>query len=820
MNRLLSLLTLASLGAATAFGAVRGDWKLYPAFDNHPVNVFATPNKIYMLAQGQPYSSNSPEYAVHDNYLHGYDPEADELITYTTGNYLSDTSISAALYNPDKRYLFIAYSNGNIDLLYDDNTVRNIPALKLANLNAPKTINSIRFDKERNRVYLATDFGYIILDDDRGVITESRVYNEKLVSMDRVGDKIIVVRGDGTVLWIREGNSAFALSDFTPVNKLTGVLQLFRINDHKLAYSQDWTLATMDVEGDNFSDGKVLIYSHVSPVQYVRDGFYVSTSSLGALFDKDGNYKEIPEIGLEGNTVNGTWDGKTFWSATGRKGLGSYTLADGNPVIVKQHMMPNIPASYICDDMVYSPKYGMLAMNHRVSNNFTSFPVREDVLLSALKNGRWSRLGYPYTNPDCKIQMDHPNGVTIDPNNTDQVWTGSFFHGALRQDLSNPSNIMLLTSATSSQASNPAAKHAFNVNDSPVIGQPKFDAKGNLWFIQFPQGDESSLYIYVWPAAALKAGDTSKIAQEKISLGFKTSYSMTISPLLYPSNQNLVVFTSGRFENEIVIIDTNGTPDNFSDDKIYRKTSKNYSDQDGNSIKNNYSGGIYEDLSTGLCWVKSEVGTFTFQPRSFMQDPSTLNRIKVARNDGTNLADYLLDNVPVNAIASDNHNRKWFGTKGGGIIITSSDGREIEGELNTTNSQIPSDNVYGLCYNPENGSMMVGTDKGLAEFFMSGSASDAGSSSGSEVRVYPNPVRPDYMGWITIENAPDNGIVKIADAAGNLVKELGPAEGGMVRWDGTNSEMKRVRSGVYLILTSSGPGDESLSVKGKILVVN
>lgn len=819
MNRLLSLLTLASLGAASAFGAVRGDWKLYPAFDNNPVNVFATPNKIFMLAQGQPYASNYPEYSVHDNYLHAYDPEADELMTYTTANYLSDTSISAALYNPDKRYLFIAYSNGNIDLLYDDNTVRNIPALKMANLNSPKTINTIRFDKERNRVYLATDFGYVILDDDRGVITESRIYNEKLVSMDRIGDKLVVVRDNGDVLWIREGSSAFALSDFTAIPELKEVRQLFRINDHRLAYSKDFSLAIMDMEGDTFTDGPVLIWSFIAPVQYLRDGFYVSTSSLGALFDKDGNFEIIPEIGLEGNTVNSTWDGKTFWSATGRKGLGSYTLTDGNPVLVKEHMMPNCPSAYICDDMVYSQKYGILAMNHRVSYDLSSHQVSEGVLLSALKNGQWSRLGYPYTNLDFSPNIYHPNGVSIDPNNPDQIWTGSFYHGALRQNLANPSDILLLTSSSSQHASDPSAKHVFNANDSPIIARPNFDAKGNLWFAQFTQTDDANTYIYFWPAAAVKSGDTSKIKLNKISLGIKYEKDLTITPLMHPANQNYLVITNGKYENVIILIDTNGTPDNFSDDKVYRKTVPNYSDQDGNTIKGNYSRGIYEDRSTGLCWVKSEIGTFTFQPRSFMQDPTTLNRIKVARNDGTNLADYLLDNVPVNTITTDNQNRKWFGTKGGGIIITSSDGREIIGELNTTNSQIPSDNIYSLCYNPENGSMMVGSDKGLAEFFMSGSASE-GSSSGAEVRVYPNPVRPDYMGWITIENAPDNGIVKIADSAGNLVKELGPAEGGMVRWDGTNSEMKRVRSGVYLILCSSGPGDESLSVKGKILVVN
>lgn len=54
-----------------------------------------------------------------------------------------------------------------------------------------------------------------------------------------------------------------------------------------------------------------------------------------------------------------------------------------------------------------------------------------------------------------------------------------------------------------------------------------------------------------------------------------------------------------------------------------------------------------------------------------------VNRVKVPRNDGTNLADYLLDGVSVNDIAIDGANRKWFGSSTSGLYLTSSDGSEI-----------------------------------------------------------------------------------------------------------------------------------------------
>ena len=150
--------------------------------------------------------------------------------------------------------------------------------------------------------------------------------------------------------------------------------------------------------------------------------------------------------------------------------------------------------------------------------------------------------------------------------------------------------------------------------------------------------------------------------------------------------------------------------------------------------------------------------------------------------------------------------------------MASPDGRTIEDEITAANSGLPDDNVYEIKYNPAENSMVVSTQHGIAEFRIAGAA--AGSSDAKKVNVYPNPVRPDYLGWVTIEDLPSNAIVKITDAMGNLVKELGFAENGSIRWDVTNSEMKRVKSGVYHIFTSSADEGDSAAPVGKILVVN
>ena len=112
---------------------------------------------------------------------------------------------------------------------------------------------------------------------------------------------------------------------------------------------------------------------------------------------------------------------------------------------------------------------------------------------------------------------------------------------------------------------------------------------------------------------------------------------------------------------------------------------------------------------------------------------------------------------------------------------------------------------------------MVSTSLGLCELFLSG---EDGGSEGNQARAYPNPVNPDYFGYVTIDNLPENATVKIVDAAGNLMKDLGLASSGQLQWDVTNLNHKRVPAGVYFVLAANGPNDESFAKVSKILVIN
>ena len=83
-----------------------GDWKLYSVFSGRNVQkIIDTDNIVYYLSDG---------------YLFSYDKDNDESFQYNKRNDMSDVDISDIYYNYDKNYLFVVYSNSNIDLLYDE----------------------------------------------------------------------------------------------------------------------------------------------------------------------------------------------------------------------------------------------------------------------------------------------------------------------------------------------------------------------------------------------------------------------------------------------------------------------------------------------------------------------------------------------------------------------------------------------------------------------------------------------------------------------------------------------------------------------------
>jgi hypothetical protein len=193
------------------------------------------------------------------------------------------------------------------------------------------------------------------------------------------------------------------------------------------------------------------------------------------------------------------------------------------------------------------------------------------------------------------------------------------------------------------------------------------------------------------------------------------------------------------------------------------------------------------------------------------QEGSTFTQVKVPRNDGTNLADYLLSGIDIQSIAIDGGGRKWFATNGQGVYLISADNMTQLQQFTTENSKLLSNSVMSIAINQKTGEVFFGTDKGLCSYISDATETNTEMTS-DNVWAYPNPVEPEYTGPITITGLTLDADIKILSANGAVVNE-GRSNGGTYTWDGCDKKGRRVASGVYMVVTATNKGEKGTVCK-------
>jgi hypothetical protein len=102
-----------------------------------------------------------------------------------------------------------------------------------------------------------------------------------------------------------------------------------------------------------------------------------------------------------------------------------------------------------------------------------------------------------------------------------------------------------------------------------------------------------------------------------------------------------------------------------------------------------------------------------------------------------------------------------------------------------------------------------GTSKGIQS--VRGDAIN-GSEGFGKVYAFPNPVREDFLGNVTITGLLRDTQIRITDISGNLVYST-VSDGGMATWDLKTYNGNRVSTGVYLVFCASSDGSQSCVTK-------
>ncbi|MBQ0114703.1 MAG: hypothetical protein KBT10_02365 [Bacteroidales bacterium] len=775
MIRKLFILLAALLPLAVSGQYGTGAWKFHPFFvSTNLQNNIDTGDKVYYLV---------------NNSLYCYDKATQENESLNKGNYLSDVTVTGIYYNADKKYVMATYNNSNIDVIMDDGRIINMPEIKDAVVSQSKVINDVTFDGDR--AYVATGFGYVVIDDKNFVIKESHYFNESLASVARVGEYLIVATAT-SVKNAKIDAAHESMADFS--NWLTrNEAKLTGIDDDRLFVSSNKGIELWTIKSASYIDVNQLRGTRPKTVAKTKQGFaiHIPTDSLCILTDAEGNITEQRKT-MELLSSCPSGDG-TVW-ALGDKGLHK----DGDN---SNYFKPN--AIGISANAYWS------TFNEAENKLYLARTTDNAILTSANKGAKteiWTYDGNTWedaTPPDVPIYSTAV-GSTYEGN----YWL-NFEPGTANNYVTS------LRAAGTMYVVDGKIKAVFKKGtntprDDKYAASTAFDSEGNLWCVQSYQ--TTSHPVMVLPHAKLANAETVKSSDwicPKVANIDQGSFKR--NAFVIAKGSNVKVFTTGAYQAPVVFWSEEGNLNNLSPkSKFYNKIN----DQDGKQMEWTNIICLASD-NNGMVWMGTDLGIMSFDPVEALTDNFHGNHIKVPRNDGTNLADYLLDGIQVNCITVDKANRKWIGTNSAGLFLVSPDGTQILKQFNTDNSLLSSNTIYSISCNTNNNSVYIVTNNGVQEYF---SDTTPGSADYSDVKVYPNPVRPDFTGLVTISGLMENSLVKIADASGNVVKQL-KSIGGMCTWDCCNDSGERVNTGVYYVLASMNDGSNSDGAVAKFLIV-
>lgn len=761
-----SLILICFIGAlwhASSLSAqlAMGQWRTHFSYNNI-YQIAQSPNKVYAVSNGAMFSINKQDGEI-------------EFYSKLTG--LSDASVAQIHYSHDHRCLLIVYDNSNMDVMYADEIV-NIPDLYNKQMTSSKKVNAIHVHADK--AYLACDFGVLIVNVSKNEIAETcyigdgatpqrvidlTVYNDSIYAITESEMYVAAVNNPNIV------NYEFWHKAALPT---TGILnRVVRFTDHLLLMQNNRIYRR-----DSYQQWTPIEDAYQFHALSVSDAhFYALASNYVFTFNADYSYSVlelVPVYSVLPDERTGLW-----WMSGVERGVLAFNPAD----TTLRSYRPTGPAVNTPYRMCFEQGRLFVTQGGRWR---VQFDRHGHIMI--YEDGQWTNiLNTDMRDPSTGLGSLDLMSIVVDPKDKHHFFATSYGMGLyeFRED-------KFYQHHTCENSAIPTIFPSMSLevrNRYMRTDGLCYDAMGNLWVVS----------AEVDNALNILGADGQ---WHSLSYGTVLNHT-TLGTILIPNERmpNQKWLLSHRVTPGIVFFDDRSTPYDKSDDYAVYKS--NFIDQDGNSLNPSEYYCMTVDAD-GAVWVGTNEGPLVFPNPTRTFGTNECTRIKIPRNDGTNAADFLLSNEIINVIMVDGANRKWIGTTSSGLYLMSADGKTTLQHFTTQNSPLLSNQVLSLAMNPATGEVFVGTAAGLMSY-----QSDAadGAEDFSTISVYPNPVREDFTGTITIKGLMENTLVKITDLSGNVVCET-YSNGGLAVWDGCDKWGRRVGTGVYFVICVTADGQE------------
>ncbi|MBE3086480.1 MAG: hypothetical protein IMZ64_09720, partial [Bacteroidetes bacterium] len=703
-----------------------------------------------------------------------YNKEFAELKKMSRINGLNETGISTIAWSEENNALIIAYTSTNVDLV-KNNIIYNIPDISRKYITGKKEINRIRTNGKY--AYLACSFGIIVVD-----IIKKEIYDTWKPGGGSANAEVWDIAFGNSKIYAATGNGVFSADLSNPGLSYFGNWSLINIlpnpngkytslifSGNKLYVNRSDPFSGSDsvyaIDGAGVSN----LFSYLPGVYNTsfdpaKSGFTISSSASIKYYNNDGSFnKTISSYGWgTPNISQAVADGTDIWIADINSGL-----VRGENMTVFSALTLAGPASNNAYSITsYNGKTLICGGAVDVTWNNLSKPLQ----VSIHENNSWTSL----SSTTIKDAMR----AIVDPDNSNHLFVSTWGGGLLEYENNN-----LVKQYTESNSP----------LQTIIPGQPYvricgmvMDKNKNLWITQSE---------VIGSIKVLKP-DGSWIVNPV------TVDAPTIGDIIITRNgHKWIVLPRGY---GLFILDDNNTPDVFSDDRYKKMLVK---DTENKPISFVYS--IAEDLD-GNIWIGTDQGPLVYyNPEKVFDADLNAFRIKIPRNDGTGLADNVLVTESISSIAIDGANRKWLGTSSSGVYLLSPDGTTQIKNYNEQNSPILSNSIVSLAVDNKSGDVWFCTLKGVQS--VRGDAIQ-GEEKFTNVYTFPNPVREDFTGNVTITGLMRDSQIRITDISGNLVYET-VSDGGLATWDLKTYNGSRVATGVYLVFCASNDGSQSFVTK-------
>ncbi|HQG78143.1 MAG TPA: T9SS type A sorting domain-containing protein [Bacteroidales bacterium] len=702
-----------------------------------------------------------------------YNKEFSELTKLSTVNGLTETGISCIAWSDDSDLLIVAYKSANIDLL-SGNTIYNIPEIMFGTAGE---ISIQRIRTSGRYAYLATDYGIIVID-----LIRREIRDTWKPGSDSGGNRVYdVATGNGLIYAATENGVWYGelantgLSYFGNWKQVTGLPEL---RSNLLIYSGGRLYANYPMqfpEGDQvYSAGSdVYLFSSSAGIQnrsfdVAPGGFSIASGEMARVYNTAGALiNSIRSYGWGNPDIcQAIIDAGDAWIADKTHGL----VHGAGMTDFRKFTLPG-PAS---DKVVNITTLNGTTLICAGGTDGSWEGLGRDFQVSIHANGSFSNI----ISGNAKDAMR----CCFDPSDHSHFFVSSWGHGLFEYR----NNLMI----NHYHSGNSPLGDGAGTDPAAMLCGMTFDRDGNLWMVQGHSASGVKVLTADGKWIIFPCQINTRVPGDIIAAPDGNKW--IIQPKL----------------NSLFIIDDNNTPGLLSDDRYLQLPVR---DTEGNYFS---VFSLNKDLE-GNIWAGTDKGPLVyFNTENIFEKSPAAYRIKISRDDGSGLADYLLGTETITSIAVDGANRKWLGTSGSGAYLLSPDGGKVLKTFNKSNSPLFSDSIATIAVDNRTGEVWFGTAGGIL------SVRETATSGGQEftgVYSFPNPVREDFSGNVTITGLMKDTNVKITDVSGNLVFET-TSTGGQASWDLKTFNGKRVVTGVYLVFCSSADGSQSCTTR--ILVIS